>query len=75
MFDICLTSHFTRSAASSPAEGLGYEETTCDAKNRDGEQTGIIVHGLLGSARNWRGFSRELAKSFADRSGRFEAIF
>jgi len=58
-------------ATDSTAEVLGYEETTCGSESREGEQTGIIVHGLLGSARNWRGFSRKLAMSFAEKSGRF----
>jgi len=57
-------------ATDSTAEVLGYEETTCGSESREGEQTGIIVHGLLGSARNWRGFSRKLAMSFAEKSGR-----
>ena len=57
-------------ATDGAAELLGYEETTCDSESRDGEKTGAIVHGLLGSARNWRGFSRELAKSFANKTGR-----
>ena len=54
---------------------LGYEETFSDSESRDGEQTGIIVHGLLGSARNWRGFSRELANSFSKESGRSSLDF
>ena len=58
-------------ATGSSPELLGYEETTCDAESRDGEKTGIIIHGLLGSARNWRGFSRELANAFAKETGRF----
>jgi len=59
-------------ATDSTADLLGFEETTCDSESREGEQTGIIVHGLLGSARNWRGFSRELAKSYAQKTNRLK---
>jgi hypothetical protein len=62
---------YSRSLATdSSADLLGFEETTCESESREGEQTGVIVHGLLGSARNWRGFSRELAKSYSQKSNR-----
>lgn len=53
------------------SEGLlGYEETTCQNDDRSNEATGVIVHGLLGSGRNWRTFSKVLANNFAQVSQR-----
>ena len=54
---------------------LEYEETTSASESRDNEATGIIVHGLLGSGRNWRNFSRTLANDLAQTSGRSVSLW
>ena len=54
---------------------LEYEETTSASESRENEATGIIVHGLLGSGRNWRNFSRTLANDLAQTSGRSVSLW
>ena len=57
------------SAAAEPGI-LSYEEAVCDSETRDNEAIGILVHGLLGSGRNWRGFSKALANDLSRESNR-----
>ncbi|CAE6076003.1 unnamed protein product [Arabidopsis arenosa] len=43
---------------------LAYEEVRSSG-DRKSESTALILHGLLGSGRNWRSFSRSLASSLS----------
>ena len=62
-------------ATASNSGVLEYEETTSACESRENEATGIIVHGLLGSGRNWRNFSRTLANDLAQTSGRSVSLW
>ncbi|XP_024013834.1 protein ABHD11 isoform X1 [Eutrema salsugineum] len=56
-----LASCFTSSRS---LQTLAYEEVRSSG-DRKNESTAIILHGLLGSGRNWRSFSRSLASSLS----------
>ncbi|XP_010520701.1 PREDICTED: protein ABHD11 [Tarenaya hassleriana] len=47
---------------------LAYEEIR-NSDNRPYDSTAIVIHGLLGSGRNWRSFSLSLASSLSAFSG------
>uniref|UniRef100_A0A1J3DT36 Abhydrolase domain-containing protein IMO32 n=1 Tax=Noccaea caerulescens TaxID=107243 RepID=A0A1J3DT36_NOCCA len=56
-----LSSCFTSSRS---IQTLAYEEVKTSG-DRKYESTALILHGLLGSGRNWRSFSRSLASSLS----------
>ncbi|XP_010515726.1 PREDICTED: protein ABHD11-like isoform X2 [Camelina sativa] len=57
LFASCFTS-------SRSLQTLAYEEVRSSG-DRKNESTALILHGLLGSGRNWRSFSRSLASSLS----------
>lgn len=57
LFASCFTS-------SRSLQTLAYEEVRTSG-DRESESTALILHGLLGSGRNWRSFSRSLASSLS----------
>jgi len=57
LFASCFTS-------SRSLQTLAYEEVQTSG-DRESESTALILHGLLGSGRNWRSFSRSLASSLS----------
>ncbi|KAK3031448.1 hypothetical protein RJ639_035271 [Escallonia herrerae] len=54
---------FTRSL-----ETLAFEEVRSPSDERPSKFTAFVLHGLLGSGRNWRSFSRTLASTFSTSS-------
>ncbi|XP_058115497.1 uncharacterized protein LOC131258288 isoform X3 [Magnolia sinica] len=56
-------------------ETLAYEEIRASEKEEENvpsQSTALVLHGLLGSARNWRSFSRSLLSKIADSSSSTE---
>lgn len=52
---------------------LACDEVVAHPPDKSGDNKfnlGLIVHGLLGTGRNWRTFARSLAKQAATESGR-----
>lgn len=55
------------------ASTLSYEEVLVKSNSQDYDtpaNLAIVVHGLLGTGRNWRTFARSLGKQAANESGR-----
>ncbi|KAJ0253526.1 hypothetical protein HA466_0111990 [Hirschfeldia incana] len=52
-------------SSSRSLQTLAYEEVKSSGDDRKHESTALILHGLLGSGRNWRSFSRSLASSLS----------
>lgn len=55
---------------------LAYEEVSASSEGVAPASTALVLHGLLGSGRNWKTFSRNLAAALASSSptGRYLAI-
>ncbi|XP_076916786.1 uncharacterized protein LOC143576622 [Bidens hawaiensis] len=49
-------------------ETLAFEEVRSPTHKPEPDHSAFILHGLLGSARNWRSFSRNLASSLSNSS-------
>ena len=47
-------------------ETLAYEEVRASTTGKPYNSTAFVLHGLLGSARNWRSFSRTLASALSN---------
>ncbi|KAK4582769.1 hypothetical protein RGQ29_025800 [Quercus rubra] len=47
-------------------ETLAYEEVQASTTGKPYNSTAFVLHGLLGSARNWRSFSRTLASALSN---------
>ncbi|EOA24359.1 hypothetical protein CARUB_v10017598mg [Capsella rubella] len=58
LFASCFTS-------SRSLQTVAYEEVRSSGDGKKNESTALILHGLLGSGRNWRSFSRSLASSLS----------
>ncbi|PQQ19097.1 protein ABHD11-like [Prunus yedoensis var. nudiflora] len=52
-----------------PLQTLAYEELRHSADPEPYRATAFVLHGLLGSARNWRSFSRALLSNISNPSG------
>ncbi|CAL8170325.1 unnamed protein product [Prunus armeniaca] len=52
-----------------PLQTLAYEELRHSADPEPYRATAFVLHGLLGSARNWRSFSRALLSNLSNPSG------
>lgn len=47
---------------------LAYEELVVPGKGSEEVKTAMVVHGLMGSGRNWRTVSKRLASDIVDSS-------
>ncbi len=54
-----------------PAGHMRDRTSEASSSSRDGPLTAILLHGLLGSSRNWRTYTKNLVAAAAKEHGRY----